>query len=90
MVGRMTIIKAHPDDSTLLIFDGQVLEMFGWTDSHRMHVWQRPRLQLTDGKRPRATITCDHGPSHAFGYDATRRPELEVLAAALEDVDYAG
>lgn len=86
----MATIKAHPDDSTLLVFDGEVLELFGWTDTHRMHVWQQPRLELTDGKRPRARITCTHGPSHAFAYDAHRRPELEALAAALADATYPG
>lgn len=84
----MATIKAQPDDRTLLVFDGQVLEMFGRTDTHRLHVWQRPRLTLTDGKRLRATITCAIGPSHDFPYDAHRRAELEALAAALEDSNY--
>jgi hypothetical protein len=84
----MTTFKAQSDDSTLLVFDGQVLEMFGRNDAHRYHVWQRPRLAFVDGKRPRVTITCAIGPRHDFAYDAHRRPELEALAAALEEAGY--
>ena len=86
----MTTIKAQADDTTLLVFDGQVLEMFGRVDAQRMHIWQRPRLELLDGKRPKARIRCAIGPEHTFPYDAHRRPELEALAAALADATYAG
>jgi len=86
----MATIKAQPDDHTLLVFDGQVLEMFGRNDAHRYHVWQRPRLELVDGKRLRVKLICEIGPFHDFPYDAHRRPELEALAAALADATYAG
>ena len=90
MVGRMTTIAAQADDTTLLVFDGEVLEMFGRVDAHRMHIWQRPRLELLDGKRPKARIHCGIGPEHTFPYDTHRRAELEALAAALEDATYTG
>lgn len=86
----MATIKAQPDDRTLMVFDRQVLEISGWADPHRHHVWQQPRLELTDGKPARAHILCTSGPRHGFPYDAHRRPELEALAAALAEATYPG
>jgi len=78
-------IEALVDDSTLLVFDGSVLEVFGYTDTHRTHVWQRPRLVLVDGKRPRLEITTARGLRHGMSYDLARRAGLEALDAALAD-----
>ena len=78
-------IEALVDDRTLLVFDGSVLEVFGYTDTHRTHIWQRPRLALIDGKRPRLEITTSRGLRHGMTYDPTRRAELEALDAALAE-----
>ncbi|MCR1782335.1 hypothetical protein KVF89_07310 [Nocardioides carbamazepini] len=86
----MATIKAQPDDTTLLVFDGQVLEMFGRVDAHRIHVWQQPVLELRDGKRPQARIRCEIGTEYTFPFDTHRRAELEALAAALADADGTG
>jgi hypothetical protein len=78
-------IEALVDDSTLLVFDGSVLELFGYTDVHRTHVWQRPRLVLVEGKRPRLEITTARGLRHGMTYDPARRAGLEALDAALAE-----
>ncbi|NUR69523.1 MAG: hypothetical protein HOU81_01745 [Hamadaea sp.] len=80
----MTIqIEAQPDDGCVLVFDGTVLELFGHSDSHRFHVWQRPRLEFPAGKRPRLEIRCAVGPYLSMAYEPIRRPELDALAAAV-------
>jgi hypothetical protein len=76
-------IEALVDDRTLLVFDGSVLELFGYADAQRTHIWQRPRLVLVDGKRPRLEITTSRGLRHGMSYDPARRAELEALDAAL-------
>lgn len=78
-------IEALVDDTTLLVFDGSVLEVFGYTDTHRTHIWQRPRLVLVDRKRPRLEITTARGLRHGMSYDPARRADLEALDAALAE-----
>ncbi|MCP2322237.1 hypothetical protein HDA40_000744 [Hamadaea flava] len=76
-------IEAQPDDGCVFVFDGTVLELFGHSDVHRFHVWQRPRLEFPDGKRPRLEIRCAVGPMLGMAYEPARRPELDALAAAV-------
>lgn len=82
----MTVkIEAQPDDGCVLVFDGTVLELFGHSDTHRFHVWQRPRLEFPQGKRPRLEIRCAVGPWLGMAYQPARRPELDALAAAVDE-----
>lgn len=78
-------LEAFADDKSLLVFDGRVLELFGWTDAHRIHVWQRPRIEFLDGKRPRLKIVVENGTRHEMSYDPARRPALEALDTAMAD-----
>ena len=75
--------EAWATDTVLLTFDGDVLELFGFTDTHRLHIAHRPALQFSDGRRPRLQITDDNGSSHAFEYDPGRREGLDALAEHL-------
>jgi hypothetical protein len=48
--------EALADDTTLLTFDGRVLELFGVGDAHRLHIWQEPRLEFGTGRKHRTEI----------------------------------
>lgn len=73
------------DDTTLLTFDGRVLELFGYGDVHRLHVWQQPRLEFGTGRKPRMQImTGQPGvPRHSMPYDPGRLDALRAFAAHL-------
>ncbi|GAB2882263.1 hypothetical protein [Streptomyces mayteni] len=70
-------------DTTLLCFDGRVLEVFGFNDTHRYHIWQRPRLEFDSGRRPRMSIVTGHDYRHTFSYDPHRLDGLRALADLL-------
>ncbi|WP_405468212.1 hypothetical protein [Streptomyces anulatus] len=44
-------------DTTLLTFDGRVLELFGFGDVHRLPVRQEPRLEFATGRKPTMAVT---------------------------------
>ncbi len=71
-------------DSSLLSFDGRVLEVFGHVDAARYHVWEEPRIQFRTGRLRRLTITTKHGRRHSLLYDAHRLPDLQAIAERLE------
>jgi hypothetical protein len=73
------------DDTTLLTFDGRVLELFGYGDVHRLHVWQQPRLEFGTGRKPRMQImTGQPGvPRHSMPYDPEHLDALRAFAAHL-------
>ncbi|UXX91890.1 hypothetical protein N7U49_04990 [Streptomyces sp. AD2-2] len=77
-------LEVPATDSVLLSFDGRVLEVFGYADAARYHVWEEPRIQFRTGRLRRLTITTKHGRSHSLLYDAHRLPDLQVLAERLE------
>ncbi|MFD4558494.1 hypothetical protein ACFWP5_29980 [Streptomyces sp. NPDC058469] len=71
-------------DSAMLSFDGRVLEVFGYVDAARYHVWEEPRIEFRTGRIRRLTITTKHGRRHSVLYDAHRLPELQALVERLE------
>lgn len=75
--------EAWATDQVLLTFNGSVLEIFGFNDTHRLHIAHRPSLQFEEGRRPRLHIADDFGPRHTFDYDPARRVGLDVLAELL-------
>ncbi|MEV7869784.1 hypothetical protein AB0P17_27700 [Streptomyces sp. NPDC088124] len=78
--------EAQANDNALLVFDGSVLEVFGLSGTHRYHIWQEPRLQFSDGARPRVTIIPRRGPCLSLAYDAHRLDGLRALADRLARV----
>ncbi|MFI6339916.1 hypothetical protein [Streptomyces sp. NPDC050535] len=73
------------NDTTLLTFDGWVLELFGFVDAHRLHIWQEPRLEFGTGRKPRIEIIIGQPgvPRHSLPYDPERLDALRAFAAQL-------
>lgn len=81
----MTIeFEVQPHSGAVLVFDGRVLEIFGYANIHRFHLWQQPRLEFIDGVRPRVLVRCAVGPYFETSMEPDSRPELLKLAAELE------
>ncbi|MFE2288986.1 hypothetical protein ACFXDJ_33055 [Streptomyces sp. NPDC059443] len=80
----LEVLEAPVTDTVLLVFDGRVLELFGFNDVHRWHVWQRPRIECTEGRRPTLTITLGRS-DYRFRMpcDTHRLPGLRALAERL-------
>jgi hypothetical protein len=74
------VIEVWIKESTLLSFDGRVLEVFGFADAHRFHIAFAPTISL--GKRL-LTIKPTQGGQQSFFYDQQRTPEIEAFAAAV-------
>ncbi|WP_327111625.1 hypothetical protein OG206_02315 [Streptomyces sp. NBC_01341] len=72
--------EATASDSVLLTFDGRVLEVFGYVDAARYHIWEEPRLEFGTGRFRRMTITVRSGRRQSIPYDADRLPGLRLLA----------
>ncbi|MBK3566257.1 MULTISPECIES: hypothetical protein [unclassified Streptomyces] len=70
--------------SALLSFDGRVLEVFGYVDAARYHVWEEPRIEFRSGRIRRLTIITKSGRKHTVLYDEPHLPGLRVLADLLE------
>ncbi|MEV7885705.1 hypothetical protein ACWD3I_14685 [Streptomyces sp. NPDC002817] len=70
-------------DTTLLSFDGRVLELFAFGVAQRMHIWQEPRLEFGTGRKPRMEIITGHPGvrRHIFPYDPERLDALRAFAA---------
>ncbi|MFF7332497.1 hypothetical protein ACIQU5_03175 [Streptomyces sp. NPDC090306] len=84
----MTAPAPWPDtpvsDTVMLCFDGRVLEVFGFTDASRFHVWERPRIEIGEGRRfRRFTIVTRGGRRHPLLYDAERLADLRALGEHL-------
>ncbi|MFJ3775966.1 hypothetical protein ACIPX0_30180 [Streptomyces sp. NPDC090075] len=77
------LFEAPANDHVLLAFDGRVLEVFGYVDDARYHVWERPRLEFGTGRRHLAQIVTRHGRRHSVPYDAALLPGLRALAEQL-------
>ncbi|MGC5530506.1 hypothetical protein [Streptomyces sp. SR-10] len=56
------------NDTTLLTFDGRVLEVSGFGDAHRLHIRQEPRLEFGAGRKPTMAVTVGQPgvPRHYF------------------------
>lgn len=70
-------------DTVLISFDGRILELFGYSDTHRLHIWQAPRLEFGTGRNPRMTIVTGRGMRHSLPYDAHRLDALRLFAERL-------
>ncbi|WP_371649391.1 MULTISPECIES: hypothetical protein [unclassified Streptomyces] len=75
--------EAPTSDSVLLSFNGRVLEVFGYVDAARYHIWEEPRLAFKSGRFRRLTITVKSGRQHTMPYDAHLLPGLQGLADLL-------
>jgi hypothetical protein len=76
-------VQAPLTDTHLLTFDGTVLELFGFTDVHRYHIWQRPRFEFTEGRMPRMIIRTGTAGKHTLLYDRDRLEGLQAVAAEV-------
>ncbi|MFI5476252.1 hypothetical protein ACIA6D_39425 [Streptomyces cacaoi] len=70
-------------DTVLISFDGRILELFGYSDTHRIHIRQAPRLEFGTGRNPRMTIVTGPGTRHSLPYDPHRLDGLRALAERL-------
>lgn len=76
-------MQAPLSDTHLLTFDGTVLELFGYTDAHRYHIWQQPTFEFTQGRMPRMVIRLAGGGNHSLLYDRSRLEGLQTVAAEV-------
>jgi len=67
-------------ESTLIAFDGRVLEVFGLTDAQRMHIAFRPTI--TVGSKL-VTIKPTSGARLSFFYDSARADDIAAFAARV-------
>jgi hypothetical protein len=70
-------LLAPINDTTIISFDGRIIEVFGYSEAHRYHAAQRPRMSV--GKRM-ASIEPQGGAKWSFFYDRDRREVLEAFA----------
>ncbi|MFI5881090.1 hypothetical protein [Streptomyces sp. NPDC051554] len=71
-------------DSTMLSFDGSVLEVFGEIDAGRYHIWEEPRLEFRPGRSRTLVIrTRPNRRRQSVFYDPSRRAGLQALAEQL-------
>ena len=70
-------------DTTLLSYDGRILEVFGFSDTHRYHVAYRPTI--TVGPKM-VTIKAENLGQHSFFFEQHRRAELEEYARMLDQL----
>lgn len=77
------LYEAQANDHALLSFDGRVLEVFGYVDDARYHLWERPRLEFRPGRMRRLQIITKHGRRHSIPYDEHLLPGLQALADRL-------
>ncbi|MFJ5307252.1 hypothetical protein [Streptomyces sp. NPDC088350] len=79
------VYEVPATDSTLLSFDGRVLEVFGEAEAGRYHLWEEPRLEIRPGRSRLLVIRTrpDRRRQSVF-YDPARRAGLEALAERLE------
>ncbi|MEH0573245.1 MULTISPECIES: hypothetical protein [Streptomyces] len=77
--------EVRANDTTLLTFDGRVLELFGFGGAHRLHIWQEPRLEFGTGRKPTMAVTIGQPgvPRHHFPYDPGRLDALRAFAVQL-------
>ncbi|GAB3586765.1 hypothetical protein GCM10027406_37550 [Leifsonia lichenia] len=80
VAGDVAVVEAWVSESILLSFDGRILEVFGLTDVHRMHITFRPTI--TVGKKL-VSITPTHGGRLSVFYDAARADDIAAFAALL-------
>ncbi|MGW1786225.1 hypothetical protein ACWCQQ_45235 [Streptomyces sp. NPDC002143] len=85
----MTSVPLHHEapasEFVLFSFDGRVLEVFGYIDDARYHLWERPRLEFSTGRFRRLSVITRHGRRHTIPYDAHLLPGLQALAARLAE-----
>ncbi|MER5360126.1 hypothetical protein [Streptomyces sp. NPDC002785] len=77
------LYEVPANDHVLLSFDGRVLEVFGYVDDARYHVWEGPHLEFRPGRSRRLAIVTRHGRRHSIPYDAHLLPGLQDLAERL-------
>ncbi|MFF0011718.1 hypothetical protein [Streptomyces sp. NPDC005374] len=77
------LYEAPANEHVLVSFDGRVLEVFGYVDDARYHLWERPRLEFGPGRRQGLAIVTRHGRRHSIPYDAHLLPGLQSLAEQL-------
>jgi len=70
-------------DTTLLSFDGRILEVFGFSDTHRYHLAYNPTITVG---RKMVTIKAENLGQHSFFFEQHRRAELEEYAAMFEQL----
>ncbi|MFJ9629371.1 hypothetical protein ACIQPR_24480 [Streptomyces sp. NPDC091280] len=75
---------APVSETALLSFDGRVLEVFGYADAARYHIWEEPRIEFRTGRIGRLTIITRSGRKHSVLYGEPFLPGLRVLADLLE------
>ncbi|MEU9669948.1 hypothetical protein AB0E25_31120 [Streptomyces bobili] len=70
------------NDAILLTFDGRVLELLGFGDAHRLHIWQEPGPAFGTGRKPKMEIIIGQPgvPRLGFPYDPERFDALRGLA----------
>jgi hypothetical protein len=77
------LFEAPAADHVVLSFDGRVLEVFGYVDDARYHIWEQPRLEFRPGRSRRLEIITKRGRRMSILYDAHRLPGLQALADRL-------
>ncbi|WP_228927250.1 hypothetical protein [Streptomyces sp. DH7] len=63
----------------------EVLELFGFGEAHRPHIWREPRLEFGTGRKPTMPVTVEQPgvPRHYFPYDPERLDALHAFAVQL-------
>jgi len=90
-VTRIPFSEVPLTDSTMLSFDGRVLEVFGEIDAGRYHIREEPRLEFRPGRSRMLVIrTRPNRRRQTVFYDPSRRAGLQALAERLELLEQSG
>lgn len=73
-------------DTTLLCNDGHVLEIFGFTDTHRDHLaMHRPRIEIEERRRSTKVVVKTTRGSHTFDGDPAQVDAVRAFATRLDE-----
>ncbi|MFD6140197.1 hypothetical protein [Promicromonospora sp. NPDC060271] len=81
-----TYDEVWADGTTLLCNDGHVLEIFGFTDTHRDHLaMDRPRIEIEERRRSTKVVVRTTRRSSTFDVDPGQVDAVRAFATRLDE-----
>jgi hypothetical protein len=82
----VTYDEVWADDTILLCNDGHTLEIFGFTDAHRVHLgMQRPRIEIEERKRSTKVVVKASRFTSTFDVDPAQVDAVRAFATRLDE-----